>query len=121
MPVALLLLVVGVVVGAAATLVHGLQLGLVLALVATVATVLALPPGWWARLPFAAGWLAVVLYLANPRPEGDYLVAADTRGYLLLGTGMVALAFSIVTVRPTTRRARRARPVVDTGAGADRS
>lgn len=113
-PVAVLALAAGVVVGAASTFVHGLRLGLVLALVAALAGVLALPPGWWSRLPFALGWLAVVFYFAQPRPEGDYLVASDTSGYLLLACGMVIVAFAIITVRP--ERARPA-PAEDAGQG----
>ena len=99
-PVAVLSLAGGMVVGAASTVVHGLGAGLVLGMLATLASVLALPPGWWARLPFAAGWLGVALYFSNPRPEGDYLVAGDGSGYALLGTGMAIVAFGIVTVRP---------------------
>lgn len=124
LPVAMASLALGVVVGTAATLVHGLRVGLVLALVASIAAVLALPPGWWSRLPFALGWLGVVLYLSNPRPEGDYLVASDLDGYLLLGSGLVLVAFSIITVRPL--RPRRSPPasagdVGNVGAVADPS
>jgi|GEM_PF-1809273 len=103
---ALVLLVGGAAVGTAATLVHGLGVGMALTLVATLATVLALPPGWWSRLPFSLGWLLVVFYFSNPRPEGDYLVAGDTEGYVLLALGMVTVFFSIVTLRPPARRAR---------------
>lgn len=117
-PLALLALAGGVVVGTASTLVHGLTVGLVLALVATVAAVWALPPGWWSRLPFAAGWLLVVFYFSNPRPEGDYLVASNTEGYTLLGSGMAFLAFSIITLRPP---AARPRAVEDVGTTADPS
>ena len=117
-PLALLLLVVGVVVGTASAVVHGTGLGITLALVATLAGLVALPPGWWSRLPYAAGWLAVVLYVSRPRPEGDYLVAADTRGYLLLGTGMVAVAVAVVTLRP---RSNTAPGAVDSGSVGDLS
>lgn len=89
----------GVLVGALSTVVHGLGIGLALSLVATLASLLALPPGWWARLPFAGGWLGVVFYFSNPRPEGDYLVASDAFGYTLLGTGMAIVAFAIITLR----------------------
>ncbi|MGA8846201.1 MAG: hypothetical protein WB471_06260 [Nocardioides sp.] len=99
-PVAAVSLAGGVLVGAASAVVHGLGLGLVLSLVATLALVLALPAGWWARLPFGVGWLGVVFYLSNPRPEGDYLIASNGFGYTLLGTGMAIVAFGIITVRP---------------------
>ncbi len=101
-PIAVLALAGGVLVGAAATVVHGLSAGLALGLLATLASVLALPPGWWARLPFAAGWLGVVFYFSNPRAEGDYLVAGNGVGYLLLGTGMAIVAFAIITLRPAS-------------------
>ncbi len=111
-------LVAGAVVGTAATVVHGRSLGLELALVATFAAVLALPPGWWSRLPFAAGWLGIVFYFSHPRPEGDYLVASNTDGYVLLATGMVVVAFSIITLRPTSPQ----RPAAhDAGAEVDPS
>lgn len=106
LPLALVLLVGGGLVGTAATLVHGLGVGMVLTLVATLSALLALPPGWWSRLPFSIGWLLVVVYFSNPRPEGDYLVAGDTEGYVLLGLGMVAVLVSIVTLRPPSRRGR---------------
>lgn len=100
-PLAVVSLAGGVLVGAASAVVHGLGLGLALSLLATLASVLALPPGWWARLPFAVGWLGVVFYVSNPRPEGDYLIASNGFGYTLLGTGMAIVAFGIITVRPT--------------------
>uniref|UniRef100_UPI002B268A7B DUF6113 family protein n=1 Tax=Nocardioides sp. TaxID=35761 RepID=UPI002B268A7B len=107
-PLAVLSLAAGAVVGTASVLVHGGTLGLTVALVAALASVLALPPGWWARLPFALGWLGSVLYFSNPRPEGDYLVASDTGGYLLLASGMAIAAFGVITVRPVAAsRGRR--------------
>lgn len=43
---------------------------------------------------FAAGWLATFVAGFSGRPEGDYLIAADWRGYALLlgGIGGVAIA-----------------------------
>ena len=73
----------GAVVGLFAVVVHGWTWGLVLALAATAATLVALPPGW-ARLPFALGWTAAVGLLSVARPEGDYLVAQDARGVVLV-------------------------------------
>ena len=124
-PLAVLLLVVGAVVGTASAFVHGLPVGLPVALVAALASVLALPPGWWARLPFALGWLGAVLYFSTPRPEGDYLVAGDTDGYLLLASGMAIAAFGLITVRSPGSRTQRPgqHPAVadDAGTGADLS
>ena len=121
-PLAVLSLVGGVLVGTASALVHGLGIGLALSLIATLATVLALPPGWWARLPFAIGWLGVVFYVSNPRPEGDYLIASNAFGYTLLGTGMAIVAFGIITVRPPRPMApERVASVEDAESAADLS
>lgn len=97
--VALACLVGGAATGLAAVLVHGHWWGLPVALAATVATLVALPGGWWLRLPYGAGW-AIVVGLATPeRPEGDYLIAADARGYVLLGATVVVLMASMVGIR----------------------
>ena len=108
---AVLLLVLGGVVGGLSVAVHGLLVGLVLLVVATAATAAALPGGWSTRLPFGLGWLAVVFYASRPRPEGDYLVAADARGYTLLGLGVVLLLFCTTTLRSPARPPSR--PVGD--------
>ena len=100
---ALGLLIAGVVVGGASVVVHDTWVGFVLATSATASCSWALPGGWVARLPFGVGWVAVLAYVLHPRPEGDYLVAADLRGYLLMGFGLALLLFSIVTVRPIRR------------------
>lgn len=94
------LLVAGAVVGAASTLAHGRTWGLLLALVATAATAVALPPGWHTRSAFALGWVVVVLYGTRPTDSGGYLVAGDVRGYLLLLLGLVLVLHAVVTVRP---------------------
>ena len=39
-------------------------------------------PGWWSRLAFVVGWVAMVGWLTVPRrPEGDYLISQDWQGY----------------------------------------
>jgi hypothetical protein len=73
----------GAVVGMFSVVVHDWTWGLALALAATAATIVALPAGW-ARLPFALGWTAAVGLLSVARPEGDFLVAQDTRGVILV-------------------------------------
>lgn len=110
---ALGLLAAGVVVGGTSVAVHATWLGLALATSATAACSWALPGGWAARLPFGVGWVGVLAYVLSPRPEGDYLVPADVRGYLLMAFGLVLLLFSIVTVRPL-RRVRDAPPGANT-------
>lgn len=69
-------------------LLHDYWWGLALGLTATTAALVALPGGWWARLPFAVGWALVLLVVTPERPEGDYLVSGDTAGYLLMAAGI---------------------------------
>ncbi len=97
----ILLALVGVVVGLASVAVHGLTLGLLLAVSATAATAYALPGGWTWRLPFAAGWCLVVARAALPRGSGSYLVAADPGGYALVLGAVMLLLFTVLTA---TRR-----------------
>ena len=56
----------------------------------------ALPPTWWGRLAFCLGWAAAVVRLSLARPEGDYLVGADLRGYGLLGVALVLTLVGVV-------------------------
>lgn len=86
----------GLAVGVCAVAVHGYAWGLVLALAATAATLVALPPGWSSRLPFALGWVAVLVAVTPERPEGDYLVSGDLGGYLLLGAGVLVFGAGFV-------------------------
>jgi hypothetical protein len=95
---AVLLLGAGAVTGLAAVAVHQRWWGLVLAVGAVVATVLALPRGWWSRLPFALGFVAVLGLAMTPRAEGDYLVPGNVRGYLLLAVGLLAFLIAVATL-----------------------
>ena len=97
----------GVLVSAAAVLLHGLWWGLPLGLLTTAAVLVALPAGW-CRLPFALGWGLTLAVLAPSRPEGDYLVAGDLPGYTLLAAGVGVLLAGFVGLRPHTSRAARA-------------
>ncbi len=103
---ALVLLVVGAGSGVAAVAVHGHWWGLALAAAAVLATLVAVGPGWTTRLPFAVGFGLVVARLAVARPEGDYVVAADAKGYLLLLLALVVVATAIATL-PRPGRVRR--------------
>jgi hypothetical protein len=104
-----LLLVLGAATGIAAVMVHQRSWGLPLALAAVAAGTVAVPPGWCTRLPFALG-LAVVLGLAmTERGAGDYLVPANTRGYLLLGLGFLVVLTAVTTL-PRPGRVRRMQP-----------
>lgn len=96
----------GVVLGAAATLTHHIGWFLILGAAASLATSLAAPAGW-GRIGFTVGWLAPVIAFMIPRPEGDYLIAADVRGFALLGLAMVLMTTATVTI---PRRSPRSGP-----------
>ncbi|WP_244931909.1 hypothetical protein [Nocardioides sp. W7] len=91
-------LALGVVTAVGSVALHQLWWGLVLAVAAPAATLMALPPGWWVRLPFALGWVATVGYLTVPRPEGDYVIADGAAGYVLLAAAMAFLVSGLVTL-----------------------
>lgn len=101
------LLVAGAVTGLASVAVHGLWWGLVLAVAATLLVLLWLPAGWWSRLAFALGWVGLVGWLVNPRPEGDYAISGDLAGLTLLGLGVVVVVVGLGTL---PRPARRVHP-----------
>ena len=103
---ALGLLLAGAVTGVATVAVHDLAWGLPLALAATAAAVVALPPGWWARLAFVAGWDGVVVWLTFPRPEGDYLISQDLPGYAVLVAALVLLVAGVGTLPRPRQRAQ---------------
>lgn len=107
---AVVLLVGGVLVGGVAALTHATTVGLLLGLVASGAAAWALPGGWTLRFAFTAGWALVLGYVLVPRPGGGYLIAADARGYTLLGFGLVMVVVGIVTVRPLRPAARPSGP-----------
>jgi len=93
----------GLVVALSSVALHQRWWGLPLAIAATATTAYALPPGWWGRMSFALGWVAMVGYLAFPKGEGDYAVSSDAPGYLLLGFAVALLVAATVTLRPVRR------------------
>lgn len=102
------LLALGLGAGVGSVMVHQRWWGLAIALGAVGATLVALPGGWWSRLPFALGWSAAVAVLAGERAEGDYLVSTDTNGWLLLiaaGVVVVAGMIGLLPPRPDVRDA----------------
>lgn len=84
---------------------HAYGWGMLLGLATVAATTLALPAGWWARLPFALGWVGLLAVVVPERPEGDYVVAGDGSGYLLLFAGMGVLGVAVATLRSRRRAA----------------
>jgi hypothetical protein len=82
--------------------------GLLLAVLAAVAALLAIPRGWSTRLPFALAFDVVVGLGAVPRGAGDYLVASTASGYAVLVLALVVLLLSIATLpRPGSRQFHR--------------
>jgi hypothetical protein len=108
------LLVAGAGTALASVAVHEISWGLWLAAAATLLTLVALPPGWWARLPFALGFAAFVGWMVGPRADGGYAVSSDARGYALVGLALLVLVLGIATL---PRPAPRTRPTPAREAG----
>lgn len=100
---ALGLLVLGAAVALATVALHELSWGLALGITATVGSLWALPPGWWTRLAFALGWVAMLGLVLAPRPEGDYAVGQGSAGYALIALALAVLVAAITTL-PRPRR-----------------
>ena len=117
---ALLAGVVGVVSGAAGTLLHQHWWGLALALVAGIVTLGWLPPGV-VRLAFAVGWCLAVVRGAVERPAGGFLVVSDAAGWSWLAASSVLLLAALATLRsdaPSRRRSGSSRtPYLDSPRG----
>ncbi len=108
---ALVVLALGAGTAIASVAVHELGWGLPLAVAATLLTLLALPAGWWTRLPFALGWTGLVAWVVSPRPEGDYVISSDVQGYVVIGLALLVLVLGIATLpRPRARN----RPATET-------
>ena len=101
---ALALVLVGAATGVATVALHDWWRGLAFGGIVTLLVAYALPAGWWTRLPYAAGWDAMVGWLTFPRPDGGYVVSADAQGYAVLGLGLLLLAGCVATLpRPASR------------------
>jgi len=101
-------LLAGLAAGVATVAVYQWWWGLLLAVAATLLTVLAAPAGWATRLPFALGFAVAVLLLAVPRGEGDYLISSTLSGYAVLALALVVLMVAIATLpRPGRTGPRR--------------
>jgi hypothetical protein len=101
-------LVLGVLTGGAAVVLHDISWALVLAWIATVLTIWFLPAGLGGRIPYALGWMVVLALAVSKTDTGGYLVGSTTAGYAVLVLGLVALSVSIATF-PLKRRGRLAR------------
>lgn len=111
---ALLIGLLGAATAVAAVAAHELWWGLPLTAATLAAVLVWVGPGWLTRLPLALGFVVVVLVAVPRRPEGDYLVSSDTRGYLFLLLTLLTLLAAVVTL-PRPRRA----PVAETVGGSN--
>jgi hypothetical protein len=95
-------LLLGALVSVACVVVHrtAVPFGLLLAVVTTFALVWFLDRRAAARAvaSYGLGWLAVLVLVVAGRPEGDYAVAQDLPGYLLLATGLAVLLVTLVVL-----------------------
>ena len=89
---------VGVLSGAAGTVLHLRWWGLALALGTAVVVLAWLPPGG-VRVAFALGWCAPVLRGVLEGPGGGFLVGADAAGWSLLAGSAVLLVAAVATAR----------------------
>ncbi len=91
-------LLVGMVSGAAGTLLHQHWWGLVLALGTGLVVLAWLPPGV-VRLVFAVAWCVPVLRGVLERPAGGFLVGADAPGWSFIAGSLVLLLSAALTAR----------------------
>ena len=106
---ALALLLAGGVVGLAALALHALWWGLLLAAVASLAVLWALPPRVWTLPPYALGWWIPLLVGWSGRREGDYAVESSASGYalLVLATAILVGAAFVTVLKAPLRTAAR--------------
>ena len=93
-----LTLMAGLATAVATVAVHQRWWGLALGVATTLLMLFAAPPGWWTRLPFGLGFAVMIGLFGVPRPEGDYLVATDLEGLVVLATAFVVLVVSLATL-----------------------
>lgn len=111
--VAVLLLLLGAAVSVATVALHTRWWGMLVGLAATAAWLVALRG--WRRLPFALGWVVVLVLAAPARPEGDVVVANDAAGWVLLGAGVVVLLAGILGIRRRPPEQFRPAGITDPG------
>jgi len=90
-------LLVGVLSGAAGTVLHQAWWGMALGLGTALVVLAWLPPGG-VRLAFALGWCLPVLRGALARPAGGFLVGADAMGWSFVAGSGVLLVAALATV-----------------------
>ncbi|MGL5826175.1 MAG: DUF6113 family protein [Nocardioides sp.] len=90
-------LLAGVLTSLATIALHRSWWWLACAAVITTAALIRMPLGGWLRMPFAGGWVIVVVGAMVGRPEGDYVLAAEPHGYVVLLGGVAVLVGATVT------------------------
>jgi hypothetical protein len=89
--------VIGLVSGAAGTVLHQEWWGLALAVVTGIVALRWLPPGV-VRLAFAVGWCLAVARGAIGRPAGGFLIGSDASGWSWLAASFVLLLAALASV-----------------------
>lgn len=93
---AVAVLLLGALIGLAAVALHDLWWGLLLAALASLAVIGALPPRFWTLPPYAVGWWIPLLVAWQGRPEGDYALESAAAGYALIALAFVVLCVALV-------------------------
>lgn len=98
---AVVALLVGAATAVAAIAVHRSGPGwLALAVAASLGTAWALRSTGTPRLgsAYCLGWVAVLGVALAGRPEGDYVLAGDTAGYVMMATGFALVVLGITSL-----------------------
>lgn len=96
------LVVLGLATGLASVAIHDASWGWFVVAVAAPAVTATAAPSGQPRLGFTLGWLVVPAFALLGRPEGDYVVSANARGYGLLVAALVLLGAAVATLpRPS--------------------
>jgi hypothetical protein len=99
---AVVLLLLGAVVGLSATWTHSRWWALLLGASATLAAEVAASPGLL-RIAYAGGWVAAAAYFLLARPEGDFVVGSTAVGYTVLVLGLLVVVLALATMPPARR------------------
>lgn len=91
-------LVAGLLTSVSLVALHSRWWGMSLGLAATAAMLVATPRVWWGRPAFCLGWIVIVAVVMTGRPEGDFVLASDTSGYLVLVSAFVVIVWGLVTI-----------------------
>jgi len=97
-------LLAGIGAGVATAAVYQLTYGLVIAIATTLVVLVATPPGWGTRLPYALGYGFILGVLSVPRGAGGYVITSSRSGYAILGVALMVLTFAVGTLPRPGRR-----------------